>query len=540
MKKILALCLALVFGLAACSPQSPQPKPSIEISVSAQISTTEKPIASPVVPSPSPSAISVDATPLAEELVEMQHLVHEFGETESLIDYGDFFSCAITYPFSDIESVDTVLQNWAEESYHQALEEIKDFRQNPDTSDTEGELSFHYNSYLVNDQFASIEEIGFYTYTYQAHPADIIKTFNIDLSKGTLIPSENIFAADKIDTVLQLLLDKAKQIDPENPLNLESIDQSWLENPLIRQDGIEIVLERGNFLPGYLGTQSVLLPYDALGDAFAFADQLNHSPTPPETDEAIVSMADEIVKPSGSPDMRAILNQDQDLDPEEETFPIEESPQATNKPSPREIDPDKPMIALTFDDGPSKTTPKILALLDQYDGRATFCMVGNRVKQYSDIVDQVVEQGSEIASHTWDHKKLTSLSKSEIKNELESTNKAIESAGGEQPLFLRPPYGSVNSEIESVAKELNMAIVNWSIDTLDWKTRNAKETYAAIMKNVKDGSIILCHDLHKETGDAMEQVIPELVKRGYQLVTVSELLSAKGNEIETGKVYRHK
>ena len=103
--------------------------------------------------------------------------------------------------------------------------------------------------------------------------------------------------------------------------------------------------------------------------------------------------------------------------------------------------------------------------------------------------------------------------------------------------LVRPPYGACNDEIRDIGKELGVSFINWSVDTLDWKSKNADAVYNEIMKDVGDGHIILCHDLHKSTVDAMEKVVPDLIKKGYQLVTVSELLTCRGGEITAGKVY---
>ena len=211
---------------------------------------------------------------------------------------------------------------------------------------------------------------------------------------------------------------------------------------------------------------------------------------------------------------------------------------ASAKPK-RVIDPKKPMVALTFDDGPSKVTPKILNLLKKYGGKATFCMVGSRVKPYAKVVKRVAKEGHEVASHTWTHSNLTRLSNTQIKNELKRTNSAIKKLTGYDVKMLRAPYGAVNGRVKSVCKSMGMYACNWSVDTLDWKTRNAKKTVKAVTKDVKDGSIILCHDLYTQTGEAMATVIPRLVKKGYQLVTVSELLQYRKGDAKAGALYFH-
>jgi peptidoglycan/xylan/chitin deacetylase (PgdA/CDA1 family) len=201
------------------------------------------------------------------------------------------------------------------------------------------------------------------------------------------------------------------------------------------------------------------------------------------------------------------------------------------------VNPKKPMVALTFDDGPSADTKRILKVLKANKGRATFCVLGNRVKQYSGTIKQMLKQGSLVVGHSWDHKQLTKLSKAQIKKELSKTSAAIEKVTGEKPVMYRPPYGAIDKNVKRVSKQLGESILMWSVDTLDWKYRNANTIYNKVMSNVRDGSIILCHDIHTTTADAMERVIPALKEKGYQLVTVEELMEAKGIEMKPGERY---
>lgn len=204
----------------------------------------------------------------------------------------------------------------------------------------------------------------------------------------------------------------------------------------------------------------------------------------------------------------------------------------------RNIDPSKPMLALTFDDGPSANTARILAALDANGARGTFFMVGNRVSAYPGAAAKVVAQGSEIGSHTWDHKDLTTLTQAEIRKQLVDTSNAIYSTTGVRPIALRPSYGKQNSNVAAICKEQGHIIVNWNVDTLDWKTLNADAVANEIVKSAKPGSIILCHDLYGSTAGGVEKAIPQLVAKGYQLVTVSELLTYGG--MHPGSIYYHK
>ena len=200
----------------------------------------------------------------------------------------------------------------------------------------------------------------------------------------------------------------------------------------------------------------------------------------------------------------------------------------------RKIDKNKKMVALTYDDGPSIYTPRILKTLKENNSVATFFVVGNRVPMYSDTVKKAYDMGCEIGNHTYEHKSLPNLSETEVKRQISKTNKEVKKAIGEKPVIMRPTGGATNTNIK---KWVGMPSIIWSVDTLDWKTRNADSTKRAVLDHVKDGDIVLMHDLYSATATASETIIPELVRRGYQLVTVSELAECRGGMKETGAYY---
>lgn len=205
----------------------------------------------------------------------------------------------------------------------------------------------------------------------------------------------------------------------------------------------------------------------------------------------------------------------------------------------RILDPNKPMIALTFDDGPSYESTKIIVdTLKENNANATFFVLGEHIEEGQtknrEILKESYENGNEIESHTYDHKQLTLLSEEQIKKEASTTSDLIKEVTGKAPTMLRPPYGASNDTVEKV---LQYPLILWSVDTLDWKTRNTDSTVQAVLNGAKDGAVILMHDIHMTTALAVQKVVPELVSRGYQLVTVSELAQAKGITLENGKRY---
>ena len=203
--------------------------------------------------------------------------------------------------------------------------------------------------------------------------------------------------------------------------------------------------------------------------------------------------------------------------------------------SARGIDPNKPMIALTFDDGPSYYTPRILDALEKHGQAATFFVVGYNAARYGETMKRAYDMGCEIGNHSYNHPDLTYKSYSGIVSEMTSTNALIYNATGANATICRTPGGSVNSTVRSA---VGMPIIMWSIDTIDWKTRDTWSTVNIVLNNVRDGDIILMHDIHAPTISAAEILIPELVARGYQLVTVSELAQYKGVQMQNGEVYR--
>lgn len=205
-------------------------------------------------------------------------------------------------------------------------------------------------------------------------------------------------------------------------------------------------------------------------------------------------------------------------------------------PSGRYIDPTKPMVALTFDDGPSVYTARILDSLEASGGKATFFMVGNRMSSYQSAVRRMVEMGCEPASHTWNHSYITKLSASDLLANLNQVDAALQSIAGVSTVVMRPPGGFINDASKAVLAQKGVPAIMWSIDTLDWKTRNAQNTIDVVLNSVKDGDIVLMHDLYEATADAVAVLIPELTARGYQLVTVSEMAAYRGG-MQPGEAY---
>lgn len=194
-------------------------------------------------------------------------------------------------------------------------------------------------------------------------------------------------------------------------------------------------------------------------------------------------------------------------------------------------DKQRPMLALTYDDGPGQYTDQLLDCLEENNAHATFFMLGSLVSSYPDIPKRMLEIGCELGSHSWDHTQLTTVSLDEAVKQYTDTDAALIEACGQASTVARAPYGSYNQEIiEAVGKPFFM----WSLDSLDWSLLDAQQDYDSIMNgDLTDGSIILMHDIHQPSVEASLRIIPELVEKGYKLVTLSEMAAAKGVTLQS-------
>ena len=213
-----------------------------------------------------------------------------------------------------------------------------------------------------------------------------------------------------------------------------------------------------------------------------------------------------------------------------------QSPDYPSAPANKMIDPSKPMVAITYDDGPcGEYTDRILDVLEANGAKATFFVIGNRVQSYQEQVKRAYNMGCQIGNHTIDHTVLLGYSESVVADKVNSCDAEIEKIIGVKTTVFRPPGGGYNQTVFSV---VDKPVIMWSIDPMDWKYQNADYIYNHIMSRVGDGDIILLHDIHYQTVLASERLIPYLVSKGYQLVTIEELAYYKGVNISAGNAYK--
>ncbi len=205
---------------------------------------------------------------------------------------------------------------------------------------------------------------------------------------------------------------------------------------------------------------------------------------------------------------------------------------------PRTLDPEKPIVALTFDDGPGKGTGAILDLLEQYDARATFFVIGLCLEQPAQIekLQRAYQLGCVIGSHTYDHISFKELDAEQIRAQTDRVNGLLMQYIGIPAALVRPPYGHITDEARGAA---DTPYIHWSIDTEDWLSRDAQAVIDIVQENVRDGDIILMHDIYPSTAEACETLIPWLIEQGYQLATVPEMMEARGISMENGQMYKN-
>lgn len=208
------------------------------------------------------------------------------------------------------------------------------------------------------------------------------------------------------------------------------------------------------------------------------------------------------------------------------------APQVVPTPEPK---PRSKAVAITFDDGPStENTPKVLKIMKQYNAHATFFVVGTRLASGADILKQEVAQGCEIGNHSWNHADMSRLPMKKVNWQYDKTAQLVKKLVGYDITLLRPPYGAISQKMRD---KLKHPMILWNVDTLDWKSKNPKSILKQVKKNVKDGDIILMHDIHPTTAEALKTVLPWLVKNDYDILTVSELAARKNAPLHNGKAY---
>lgn len=192
----------------------------------------------------------------------------------------------------------------------------------------------------------------------------------------------------------------------------------------------------------------------------------------------------------------------------------------------------QPYVAMTFDDGPHpQNTPRLLDMLRERNIKATFYVIGRNVDLYPALTRRIVAEGHEIGNHTYTHRNLTTLSADAVRTEFNKTRDAIAKAAGVQPRTMRPPYGALRQDQRQwIHSEFGYPTILWSVDPRDWQRPGPSVVTSRILAGTTPGGIVLAHDLHAPTVDAMPATLDGLLRKGYKFVTVSQLLAMKPSE----------
>ena len=341
--------------------------------------------------------------------------------------------------------------------------EHKNFKNNFCDKDERQELNIDFKKNIINERYASIlikKELNEY---------EEIKTYFYDINKNKEINILNLLTNND----LKILIDIIKK-----ELNNDKIENNIINDITSNIKDLNFIIENNNIYI-YININKQII----------------------------------IEVPLEKFDLKIKIEKD-----------VKEKNKYTYKEVKKIINPSSKVIALTFDDGPSKYTRKIVDLLNEYDANATFFILGNKVTIYEDTLKYLIDSGNEIGNHSYNHKWLTQVSDDELINQINKTQDIIKNTLNYTPTLFRPTYGSVNKKMKEIIKE---DIILWDIDTLDWKYKNASKITNKVLPKIRDEKIILMHDTYEYTYKALKQILPKLKEEGYQFVTVSELKEIK-------------
>lgn len=422
------------------------------------------------------------------------------GRMESIIEYGDRVTVVAHYPVTGNSIIDnSVLKN-----VEMFVTEFKSEIIESETS--EGELHIDYDSYQVNDKYISISMTVEKNLSTYANVEVATQNIVYEIPTGKQLTINNIINDEHtnsfVEMISNIIKEKYEYQDVEQCLD-NDIYKYLLENPYsfyLDKNGIVITFDEYSILSGNYGTPTITLPYN----------QVN-----------LLFQKDFIIKEIES-----------QMELQKETTSQDEG---VRNLSMRKVNPSKPMVALTFDDGPHpEHTRGILKALKKYDAAATFYVLGNRASAYGDVVKEIIESGSELGNHSWSHINYSDEDELTVRKDKNKVQDRIKEIVGSSPKTIRVPYGALN---DTVISGVEMPVVLWSVDTNDWKYKDKAKIVQAATENVKDGDIILMHDIWRETALAVPDIVKILHDRGFQLVTVSEMAEAKNMKLEKGKKY---
>ncbi len=418
--------------------------------------------------------------------VKIENNVKEIGVSRVLKGEKEGIDYNLNFPYFQFADLDKVI-------YEELQKEISSYiSQKKELGVKNALIKSDYNSYGFNDNHGVSVDIRFLQKDKE-EKKHFVKTFVFCYGKH--LTAKNIFKEDKIKNVVSAIKNEIrsnkKYIKAIKKYNIDldkklSNDLKTLENIIIKEDSVQFLYNEGEILPEKFGVIVVEIDNSALKEAFS--------------------------------------NTYFRINPKEGKIKGEDLEKSK-----------KPLIALTFDDGPlDATTNDILDTLEKYDVKSTFFVIGQNAEKHPEIVKREFSSGHEIANHTYSHPVLTHLGEKGIRSQIEKTNDIVREITGSTPKLVRAPTGSVN---KLVKKTVNSPLIYWTVDTRDWQTKSAKQTIKNVLDQACDGAIILMHDVQPSTVEAIKTIIPELQERGFSLVTVSDMFRLKNISLEKGVQY---
>lgn len=375
----------------------------------------------------------------------------------------------INYPTTGYKKIDNLIENDVQKIYNDFKDDYESFS----NLTTKSELNIDYTYNKLDNNIITITLSTYINSSKLKNKINYIKTYNYDINKQKILSLNDLVDENNIKKIPKLinnyLIKNYKEFFSIDDLNNIKYDYSLFS---IDNDYLYI----------YYNPKEISNNYDNIIDILIPLEKINLS------------------------------------------FNKIKKNKAASVPVNNIIDVNKKVVALTFDDGPSKFTNELLNVLKDNNVVGTFFVIGNKIEIYSDTLNKAIKNGNEIGNHSYNHKWLTKVDNNELDNQINKTQDIIYETLNYKPINFRPTYGSINNNMRN---NINLNIVLWNVDTMDWKYKNVDKIVSRTTKNTKDLDIILMHDTRKRTVEAVKKIIPILKEQGFTFVTVNELQEIK-------------
>lgn len=410
----------------------------------------------------------------------------------------DQYQLKINYPLIHDKKIDREIKNYVEQEKEKFLNEVR----KTNNIEKDNKYDFILQYHLSKDQTVYHIHLETYSYTGGNEYLKDDKTFHYDMKQKQFLTIKDylnhVSDLEKLSLLsYYYIMEYAKNVGKElNESLVKENVSSKAENFIhfnVKEEGFEFLFPLYKNKTWEEGEIKVTIPYQELNELLK-----------PKYQREIVKNSIKVTPPEKR-DLKQFLG--------------------------------KKLIAFTFDDGPSmKTTSYLLDGVKKFDAKITFFVLGNRVAQNKNILKRAYEEGHVIGSHTYNHRNLLLLDDYSRMQEIRETNQLIESIIGVKPTLLRPPYGNINQDIKKIS---NMHIIEWNIDTLDWKYNDKNYIANEIVSQAHDGAIVLLHDIYDASVEGALQAMDILQQQGYAFVTILEMAELKNITLDYTTSYRY-